>query len=191
MARTKVPQPDAGASQQPPQPLPDRQQFVAPGAYDPFEIVDLMTALYELYLKMRYITPSSLKYPPHSPPVDVSLAKSLGVEPQVIAILQLLPYVEGRGSEDNFFQWGGFADYREGRNLEQMLCDPLYRSPDKSKGSEEEKGPYVKPWVLPLNACGNRGTVLFFDTRNGTNLSFPHSHVFAFPDCSHMLRARG
>lgn len=164
MARTRTPQQEPGAA---PQPLPDRSKFVTPGAYDPFEIVDLMTAFYELYVKMRYVTRESLKYPPHSPPVDVEQIKTLGFEPQVIAILQLLPYVEGRGSEDNFFHWGGFADHREEHDLARRLCDPLYLSPDEEKGFEEENGPYVRPWELPLCDVGNRGCVVFFNTRNG------------------------
>jgi hypothetical protein len=166
MGRTKIPQPDS-AAQGPPLPLPDRTQFVTSSAYDPFEIVDLMTDFYELYVKMRYVKRDSLKYPPHSPPINVEQIKSFGFEPQVIAILQLLPYVEGRGSEDNFFGWGGFADFRGDRDLSLRLCDPVYSAPDVGKGFEEENGPYVRPWVLPINQCGNHGCVLFFDTRNG------------------------
>ena len=168
MARTKIPQPPADGG--PPQPLPDRSQDVTPsGAYDPFEIVDLMTSYYELFVKMRYVQRESLKYPPHSPPIDIEKVKALGFAPQVFAILQLLPYVEGRGSEDNFFGYGGFADFRDCNysDLEQELCNPFYAPLVEGRGYDEPQGPYVRPWVLPLNSLGNHGTVLFFDTKNG------------------------
>jgi hypothetical protein len=134
-------------------------------AYNHLEIVDIMTKIYRLMAKMRYIQESEIHYAPHDPPIDVELAISLGCETQVIEILQQLPYVTGDRSK-SFFRWGGFADYRRRVQLERLL-DPLYCSPTPGKDYEEEDGPYVRPWILPLNCIGSRGAVIFFDTRTG------------------------
>ncbi|KAH8821939.1 hypothetical protein F5884DRAFT_657755 [Xylogone sp. PMI_703] len=112
---------------------------------------------------MHYLSASAIKYPPHDPPIDVSLAQSLGLEPQVIELLQLLPYVEGTGSEDEFIMWGSFLDYRQEGALEQSR-DPDYASPEG--GFDDENGQYVQPWVIPLSECGNHGSIVYLDTRN-------------------------
>jgi len=134
-------------------------------AYNPFEIVDLMATMYKLLARMHYIKESDIHYAPHDPPINVEMAESLGWEPQVIKIMQQLPYVTADNSK-SFFRYGGFADYRGQHGLE-MSRDPLYCSPDFGKGWDEEGGPYVRPWVLPLNSIGSRGSVIFFDTRTG------------------------
>lgn len=140
--------------------------------YDPHEIASLLGNYYHLLARMRYIPHSTIKHPPHSPAIDVSLAESLGLEPQVIELLQLLPYVEGRGSEDEFILQGGFEDFRNIRNLRQSR-DPDYASPEG--GYEEEGGEYVQPCVLPLNQCGNHGSIMYLDTRNGMYCALPPS----------------
>jgi hypothetical protein len=132
--------------------------------FDPYEIVDLMTRYYQLLSKMRYFPESHIKYAPHDPPVDIDFAVSLGMEPQVIQLLQLLPYVEGLGNEDEFIMHGSFADFRKKNVLEQSR-DPKFLSPEK--GFDVENGEYVRPWVLVLTECGNRGSVVYYDTRNG------------------------
>ena len=135
------------------------------GSYDPFEIIPMITELYEMYSKMRYIPASNIKYPPHSPPVDVEKARSLGFEPQVIELLERLPYVQGTDSEFEFFCGGGFLDNRGDHDFEHYLHDPFYADPEG--GFDDENGQYVRPWVLPLNDMGNHGSVMFFDTRTG------------------------
>ena len=88
-------------------------------SYDPTEIVPLMTKYYELLARMRYFPSSSIKYPPHFPVINVQLATSLGIEPQVISLLEQLPYAEGYGSEDEFIFGGSFADFRQDRILKR------------------------------------------------------------------------
>ncbi|KAE8453841.1 hypothetical protein EG329_007617 [Mollisiaceae sp. DMI_Dod_QoI] len=113
--------------------------------------------------RMRYFSPDRIKYPPHDPPIDVNFAKSLGLESQVIELLQVLPYVEGLNNEDEFILHGSFADFRKTDVLGQSR-DPDYVSPEGNY--EEENGNYVMPWVLVLNECGNHGSIMYFDTRN-------------------------
>lgn len=142
--------------------VPIRSSANAP--FNPHEIVDLMTRYYQLLANMRYFPVSSIKYAPHDPPIDVELAASLGIEPQGIELLQLLPCVDGLHNEDEFIMHGSFADFRKKSVLERSR-DPKFLSPDK--GFEVENGEYVRPWVLVLTECGNRGSVVYYDTRNG------------------------
>ncbi|KAG0652311.1 hypothetical protein D0Z07_1209 [Hyphodiscus hymeniophilus] len=134
--------------------------------YDPTEIVHLIRDYYELLARLRYFPSSFIKYPPHSPAIDVKLAASLGMEPQIISLLELLPYIEGYSNEDEFILGGSFADFRQKGALETSR-DPGFKDPDLRKGWNEENGPYVRPWVLVLNECGNHGAILYFDTKSG------------------------
>ena len=142
--------------------VPIRPSVNAP--FNPHEIVDLMTRYYQLLASMRYFPASSIKYAPHDPPIDVECAASLGIEPQGIELLQLLPYVDGLQNEDEFIMHGSFADFRKKGVLVQSR-DPKFVSPEK--GFEGENGEYVRPWVLVLTEVGNRGSVVYYDTRNG------------------------
>ncbi|TGO42404.1 hypothetical protein BHYA_0009g00830 [Botrytis hyacinthi] len=134
------------------------------GVYDQQEIVTLTTQYYELLAKMRYFPASYIKYAPHDPPIDVELAKSYNLEPQVIELLQALPYIEGYCNEDEFILGGSFADMR---NLEVLMQsrDPGFASPEG--GFDDENGEYMRPWEICINECGNHGTMMFLDTRNG------------------------
>ncbi|KAM3075137.1 hypothetical protein ACMFMG_007406 [Clarireedia jacksonii] len=135
------------------------------GVYNQEEIVSLITRYYELLAKMRYFPKSYIKYPPHEPAIDLKLAKELNLEPQVIELLQALPYVEGYSNEDEFILWGSFADMRDPEVLRQSR-DPAYTSPSSSEYDDAD-GQYVRPWELVINECGNHGTIMFLDTRNG------------------------
>jgi hypothetical protein len=135
-------------------------------AFNPHEIVDLLTKYYQLLSKMRYFPESCIKYAPHEPPIDVELATSLGMEPQVIELLQLLPYVDGLYNEDEFIMHGSFADFRK-KDFLKRSRDPKCINPDK--GFDIKNGEYVRPWVLALTECGNRGSIVYYDTRNGKN----------------------
>lgn len=132
--------------------------------FKPQEIADLMTQYYELLADMTYYPRSYIKYPPHNPAVSLELCEKYKLEPQVIELLQLLPYVEGYNNEDEFILYGSFADYRDEGVFEQSR-DPTYASPEG--GFEEWNGEYMRPWVIALTECGNHGTVVYLDTHTG------------------------
>lgn len=77
--------------------------------FNPHELADLISNYYQLMSRMRYFSPECIKYPPRDPPIDVPLARSLGLESQVIDLLKVLPYVEGLNNEDEFILGGSFA----------------------------------------------------------------------------------
>ncbi|KAF7925816.1 hypothetical protein EAE99_005851 [Botrytis elliptica] len=134
------------------------------GVYDQQEIVTLITQYYELLAKMRYFPASYIKYAPHDPPIDVELAKSFDLEPQVIMLLQALPYIEGYNNEDEFILGGSFADMRDLEVFTQSR-DPGFVCPEG--GFDDVDGEYMRPWEICINACGNHGTMMFLDIRNG------------------------
>jgi len=138
-------------------------------AFNPKEIASLMARYYELLAKMRYIPKSSIKYPPHDPAIDLDVCKKLGLESQVIELLQILPYVEGTGSEDEFILGSSFADFRNVATLEQSR-DPGYADPEE--GFDAENGEYVRPWVIVLADCGNHGSIIYLNTKTGKKIAF-------------------
>ncbi|KAF7954583.1 hypothetical protein EAE96_005703 [Botrytis aclada] len=134
------------------------------GIYDQQEIVTLITQYYELLAKIHYFPTSYIKYAPHDPPIDLDLAKSFDLEPQVIELLQALPYIEGYSNEDEFILGGSFADVRD-LGVFMQSRDPGFASPEG--GYDDENGEYMRPWETCINECGNHGTMMFLDTRNG------------------------
>jgi hypothetical protein len=140
------------------------------GIYNQEETVSLISRYYELLAKMRYFPESYIKYPPHNPAIDLDLAKELNLEPQVIELLQALPYVEGYSNEDEFILWGSFADMRDPSVLRQSR-DPAYADPSSSEFDHPD-GAYVRPWELVINECGNHGTVMYLNTRNGEQIGY-------------------
>ena len=141
--------------------------FATHFSYYPFttfnarETASLMTEFYELLSQMGQFPPATIKYPPHNhPPVNVKFAKSLGMAPQVVDLIQKLPYIESTGRIWLFE--GIFADFREDEDLESSR-DPFGVIPD-GWSYYSERGPYMRPWQVALNAVGNHGAVLLLDT---------------------------
>ena len=129
--------------------------------YNTKEIASLMTEFYELLSQMGQFPPATIKYPPHlHPPVNSKFAKSLGMAPQVVDLIQKLPYIESNGRTWLFE--GIFADFREDEDLESSR-DPFGVNPD-GWSYYSERGPYIRPWQVALNAVGNHGAVLLLDT---------------------------
>ncbi len=135
------------------------------------EIATLMGDLYDLFVKMRYLGADEVWYPPYSDEdfgvLDMDLIAKLGVSDDVVSLIQQLPYVYGRRSEDDvFFKHGGvFLDYRDNDQLEQSR-DPLYLENGRDKDWSEDGGPYMRPWYACLNEMGNHGPVMIISMRS-------------------------
>lgn len=124
------------------------------------EIASLTTEFYEILSKMGQFPPETIKYPPQNPPIDANFAKSLGMAPQVIDLLERLPYVEG--NDRAWLYDAEFADFRYKDQLEQSR-DPFHVKPD-GWSYYSERGPYLRPWQVALNAMGDHGAVFLLDT---------------------------
>jgi hypothetical protein len=56
-------------------------------------VLDGITKIYETLKEMQYVSPEQLKYPPHENFPAQELA-SIGLEPEAIAIIRYLPYLD-------------------------------------------------------------------------------------------------
>lgn len=142
------------------------------------EIATLMTELYELLSQMKYIKPGAVQYAPHGEKgVNVTLAKYIGLIPEAIDLLQLLPYtVTSPGpyyyfghaivpSVTRFSAWGysnnlllttRFSDLRDDFTL-RASRDPwnggsgMWTDADVLK-KEPWTVSYLKPWQVALSS---------------------------------------
>ena len=131
-------------------------------SYDPDKVVKLLTELYELLVEMTHWPEGVIKYAPHTDPrLNEELAKELGYDPDIIGLMQKLPYLnDGQGRETGrlLFDDGRFCQYTDDRDLESGRKYPL--SPDYQKK--------IESWIMPLVApCTRDGWVAFLDTRLG------------------------
>ena len=138
-----------------------------------------MGEFYQLLAKMQYLDlgEGTIDYPPHIDPdrsINSTLAAQLGMAPEAIQLLQRLPYVAAPvrwnpGAEDpEFILYGRFADFRNDEELEESR-DPLYAGVDprdESVGWDDEYGPYMQPWYVPLSLLGNHGVVLILNMKD-------------------------
>lgn len=138
------------------------------------EVALLMGALYEMFVKMRYLKADQVEYPPHtgSKALDINFITELGLSSDVIDLLQQLPYVPDTEGSAFFHCGGGFLDYRNHSDLDESR-DPYYAAPDESKDWGEDDGPYMRPWYAPLNALGNHGAIMIISVRSRMSHSPP------------------
>ncbi|KAJ7498134.1 hypothetical protein B0H11DRAFT_833178 [Mycena galericulata] len=135
----------------------------AAAAYNPDDIVSLITQLYELLIDMGHWPEGSLRYPPHTdPPVNDELAVQLGYAPAAISLMQRLPYLApGPNYDEESYIIGRTrcADYtsdddvREGRR--PYPYQYLLGCPD------------LDPWLLPFMLPERDGWHVMLDTRLG------------------------
>ncbi|KAJ7498085.1 hypothetical protein B0H11DRAFT_832319 [Mycena galericulata] len=140
-----------------------KAQEEAAAAYDPDEVVSLITQFYELLIEMGHWSEGSLRYPPHTdPPVNEALATELGYSPAVISLMQRLPYstdAASHGHERYILGRTRWADYtseydlREGRH--PYPYEYLNGCPD------------LDPWLLPLMLPNRDGWNVMLDTKLG------------------------
>ncbi|KAM7203899.1 hypothetical protein V8F33_001870 [Rhypophila sp. PSN 637] len=120
------------------------------------EVANLMLKIYQTLAEMEYLDPSWIVPSPHK--MDDNLLakyKSLDLDPALIHLFTLLPYVDNQGIGEpiDFFQGSEFFD---ARNVEHHLNDsrdPMYK--DIS----------LPPWRTALSRMGNHDSVIFYDVR--------------------------
>ena len=128
------------------------------------EVADLMLEIYQTLARMRYVDPRGI----HSGPHDITELRPLyeehGLDPSIIYLYSILPYVDtaAAGNED-FYNGGAFTDFRIEDDVEQGR-DPFYAGPT-DEDFEDEDGPYMRPWVTPLSRLGNHQSVIVYDAR--------------------------
>ncbi|KAH8807943.1 hypothetical protein F5884DRAFT_881551 [Xylogone sp. PMI_703] len=136
-----------------------------------YELANKMRDFYELLIKMHYLNPDGVAYPPHT--IDITLAKKLNMSDDAVILLQLLPYVRVNkpmynwvndssikfGTSPNGFVFGtSFVDWREGLIIPR-ITDPFgdeddldFKLLDNNEGRRlcYEQGMCIKPWHVVL-----------------------------------------
>ncbi|PYI00084.1 hypothetical protein BO71DRAFT_424499 [Aspergillus ellipticus CBS 707.79] len=128
------------------------------------EVADLMLEIYETLAKLRYLDPQGIKVGPHDISDLRTMYEANGLDPAVIHLYSILPYVDPNAAGNtDFFHGGIFADFRKEEEVEQGR-DPFYGGPTE-EDFDDEDGPYMRPWVTPLSHLGNHQSVIVYDAR--------------------------
>ncbi|KAJ7139477.1 hypothetical protein C8R44DRAFT_764580 [Mycena epipterygia] len=133
----------------------------AAAAYNPDEVVSLLTQLYELFIAMGHWPEGSLRYPPHADPsVNEQLAQQLGYAPAAVSLMRQLPYLTWKANRDTeIIARTRFADYTREDDLKEGRHPTPYQYLDGC--------PDLDPWLLPLVLPNNGGWNIMLDTNLG------------------------
>ncbi|RHZ59259.1 uncharacterized protein CDV56_106248 [Aspergillus thermomutatus] len=128
------------------------------------EVADLMLEIYQTLAHMRYLDPAGIEQGPHNIDNLRPMYEKLKLDPAIIYLYSILPYVDCdvAGNQD-FFHGGAFTDFRREDAVEQGR-DPFYASPG-GDDYDAEDGPYMRPWMTPLSRLGNHQSVIIYDAR--------------------------
>ncbi|KAJ7129166.1 hypothetical protein C8R44DRAFT_776066 [Mycena epipterygia] len=132
-------------------------------AYNPDEVVSLITQLYELLIAMGHWPEGSLRYPPHTdPPGNAELAAQLGYSPAAISLMHQLPYLVSKVNYDKDKYILGrtrFADYTHEEDVREGRHPYPYEYLDGC--------PDIDSWLLPLMLPDRDGWHVMLDTHLG------------------------
>ncbi|GIK06693.1 hypothetical protein Aspvir_002343 [Aspergillus viridinutans] len=128
------------------------------------EVANLMLEIYQTFAQMRYLDPAGIEQGPHNIDHLRPLYEKLKIDPAIIYLYSILPYVNTHvaGNKD-FFHGGAFTDFRREEDVTQGR-DPFYGCP-VGDDYDDENGPYIRPWVTPLSRLGNHQSVIIYDAR--------------------------
>ncbi|KNG89665.1 hypothetical protein ANOM_002299 [Aspergillus nomiae NRRL 13137] len=140
------------------------QQLTSTQKANLHEVADLLLEIYQTLASMRFLNPAGIIKGPHNIDSVLNLYEELGLDPSIIYLYSILPYIDCRlAGQTDFFKGGIFADFRQAEDIEQGR-DPFYICPGDDD-YEDEDGPYMRPWVTPLSLIGNHQSVILYDAR--------------------------
>ncbi|KUI56466.1 hypothetical protein VP1G_03771 [Cytospora mali] len=157
------------------------------------EIASLITELFDLLIDMRYLSASSVSFPPHKHlPLDLTQPARYGVSKDVVDLWQSIPYLNHHSDTNwnfgsdagEFLQGGEFLDDLRGSwNMKdtwfRTIVDPFYGVDDLNpdldpefraedadeRGWDHKIGPHMRPWYATLSNVGNHGSVMVLNTK--------------------------
>ncbi|KAF7167586.1 hypothetical protein CNMCM5623_000892 [Aspergillus felis] len=126
------------------------------------EVANLMLEIYQTLAQMRYLHPAGIEQGPHNIDHLRPLYEKLKIDPAIIYLYSILPYVNTHvaGNKD-FFHGGAFTDFRREEDVMRGR-DPFYGCP-VGDDYDDENGPYIRPWVAPLSRLGNHQSMIIYD----------------------------
>jgi hypothetical protein len=121
------------------------------------EVADFMLQIFHTLARMRYLEPEWIEPGPHNISALMPLYESLNIDPAIIYLYSILPYLKQAAHDRgvDFFRGGEFVDFRDKGDVEQGR-NPMYASEPKST---------MRPWMTPLSAVGNHCTALLYDAK--------------------------
>ncbi|OJJ73413.1 hypothetical protein ASPBRDRAFT_503137 [Aspergillus brasiliensis CBS 101740] len=129
------------------------------------EVAQLMLEIYETLSQMRYFETKAIQNGPHDITKMRPVYEKHGLDPAIIYLYSILPYVDSDiTANTSFFDGGNFADFRKESHVEEAR-DPLCLGPSDGGDYEDEDGPYMRPWMTALSLMGNHTSVIIYDAR--------------------------
>ncbi|KAL3455518.1 hypothetical protein BJX64DRAFT_297510 [Aspergillus heterothallicus] len=130
------------------------------------EIATALSTIYTTLAEMRYLDHDSIAQPPHNLSSLLPLyTDQYALDPALIYLYTTLPYINPPAvTTRDFLHGASFLDLRDPDQLAQSR-DPFYANPDSPGDFAAENGAYMRPWVTPLSALGNHGSVILYDAR--------------------------
>jgi hypothetical protein len=120
------------------------------------EVADLLLEIYHTLARMRYLDPDWIQPGPHDLREHMPLYHSLHLDPAIIYLYHILPYLDPVVRDRlDFFDRGRFIDYREKDHIEEGR-DPAFVG---------EPAQLLRPWMTPLSMMGNHTDVLIYDAK--------------------------
>lgn len=78
------------------------------------EVAQFMLGIYQTLAQMRYLDPKTIQTGPH----DISKMRPVyekhGLDPAIIYLYSILPYVDSRIANTSLFDGSSFMDFRDG-----------------------------------------------------------------------------
>ncbi|KAK7968829.1 hypothetical protein PG988_007902 [Apiospora saccharicola] len=128
------------------------------------QVADLMLDIYKTRAEMRFIDAAAIKPGPHDITHLIPLYESLKLDPAIVYLYSILPYVDEVEAGPIEFYMGG--TWFNQLNKEQVRAgrDPLCRDP-KGRDLSDPTAPYMRPWYTPLSAMDLPRQVIIYDAR--------------------------
>ncbi|RAH61462.1 hypothetical protein BO85DRAFT_475540 [Aspergillus piperis CBS 112811] len=124
------------------------------------EVAHFMLKIYQTLAQMRYLDPKTIQTGPH----DISKMRPVyekhGLDPAIIYLYSILPYVDSQIANTSLFDGSSFMDFRDESCVEDGR-DPLCPGPSEEDGD----GPYMRPWMTALSQMGSHTSVIIHDAR--------------------------
>lgn len=127
--------------------------------YDEDEIVDLVSDLYELLIKLAYIGRDQVSWASdggHA--INEDLCRELQIEPRVVSLMKRIPYVH----ED--LRWSIHL-FPRSEPLIYLLDEDVERSRDPGGDADAVNRDYILPHDIPLTTPGDEGPYFVLDIR--------------------------
>lgn len=141
----------------------DAAEKEAAAAYNPDEVVALLTEFYELLVEIAHWPLGVVQKAPHTDStVNIELGKELGYDETVLELMEKLPYArdEANQNQNRIIPDSFFYNYTKERDLKRA---------QKHVGYDKYEAP-IDSWILPIAGPSNRdGWSVVLDTRLGVS----------------------